>query len=57
MLMIGLGEAGKNIAKLFKPHSKNYKVILLDEGEGLEKKETVEENDYIDFKFKPRRLK
>jgi len=57
MLMIGLGEAGKNIAKLFKPHSKNYKVILLDENEGLEKKDTVEEYDSIDFKFKQRGLK
>ena len=57
MLMIGLGEAGKNIAKLFKPHSKNYKVILLDESEGLEKKDTVEEYDSIDFKFKQRGLK
>ena len=55
--MIGLGEAGKNIAKLFKPHSKNYKVILLDENEGLEKKDTVEEYDSIDFKFKQRGLK
>ena len=39
MLMVGLGEAGKNIVKLFKPHTKNYKIIILDENEGIEKKE------------------
>tara|TARA_R100001015_G_C4635074_1_gene203372 strand:- start:618 stop:1427 length:810 start_codon:yes stop_codon:yes gene_type:complete len=57
MLMIGLGEAGKNIAKLFKPHSKNYKVILIDGGEGIETKNTVEEYDSVDFKLKQKGLK
>jgi len=57
MLMIGLGEAGNNIVKLFKPHTQNYKIIALDEGRGLEKKESVEEYDEIDFKFKQRGLK
>ena len=57
MLMVGLGEAGKNIVNLFKPHSDTYKVIPLDVGEGLQKKDTVEEYDSIDFKFKQRGLK
>ena len=57
MLMIGLGEAGKNIVKLFKTHTQNYKIIILDAGEGLDKKDTVEEYDEIDFKFKQRGLK
>ena len=54
MLMIGLGQAGKNIANLFKPHTKNYKIIVLDEGEGLDVKDSVEGYDEIDFKFKQR---
>jgi len=57
MLMIGIGEAGKNIVKLFKPHTDNYKIIILDEGEGLESKSNVEQYDEIDFKFKQRGLK
>jgi hypothetical protein len=57
MLMIGIGEAGKNIAELFKPHTQNYKIITLDAGQGLDKKDTVEEYDEIDFKFKQRGLK
>jgi len=55
--MIGLGEAGKNVANLFKPHTKNYKIIILDEGEGLDKKQSVEEYDQIDFKFHQEHLK
>ena len=57
MIIVGLGEAGKNIAKLFKPHTKLYKVIELDAGEGLEEKDSVEKYDEIDFKFKQRGLK
>jgi len=38
MILVGLGEAGKNIATLFKPHSKNYKIIILDENNGIDKK-------------------
>ena len=49
MLVIGIGQAGGNIAKLFKKH-KNYQVVLLDEGKGLIKKETVEDYDSIDYK-------
>ena len=37
MLMVGLGEAGKNIVNLFKPHTKNYKIIVLDEDEGVQR--------------------
>ena len=57
MLMIGLGEAGCNIVDLFKPHTKNYKIISLDAGNGLEEKESVEQYDEIDFKFTHRGIK
>ena len=57
MLMIGLGEAGKNIVELFKPHTKNYKIIILDEDQGIPKKNSVEEYDSIDFKFTQKGLK
>ena len=57
MLMVGLGEAGKNIVKLFKPHTKNYKIIIFDENEGLEKKSTVEEYDDLDIKLPSKGLK
>lgn len=57
MIIVGLGEAGKNIAELFKPHTKLYKVITLDVGEGLEEKDSAEGYDEIDFKFKQRGLK
>lgn len=55
--MVGLGEAGKNIVKLFKPHTKNYKIIILDENEGIEKKNCVEEYDEDPIKLKQRGLK
>ena len=57
MLMVGLGEAGKNIVELFKPHTKLYKIIVLDEGEGLEKRDTVEEYDEHPIKFNQKVLK
>ena len=57
MILVGLGEAGKNIAKLFKPHTKNYKIIILDEDDGIEKKSTVEEYDEATIRFKQRGLK
>ena len=57
MLLVGLGEAGKNIVSLFKPHTKNYKIIVLDENQGIDKKDSVEEYDEIDFKFKQKGLK
>ena len=43
--MVGLGEAGKNIVNLFKAHTKNYKIIVLDEGEGIKKQSCVEDYD------------
>jgi len=57
MILIGLGEAGKNIVKLFKPHSKNYKVITFDENEGLQTQKTVEEYDEHPVKVTSRGLK
>ena len=57
MLMIGLGQAGKNIVKLFKPHTKNYKIIILDEGEGIEKQNSVEKYDEVSIKFPQKGLK
>jgi hypothetical protein len=57
MILVGLGEAGKNIAKLFKPHTSNYKIIILDENDGIEKKSTVEEYDEQPIKLKQRGLK
>ena len=57
MILVGFGEAGKNIAKLFKPHSKNYKVIIFDENEGIESRKTVEEYDEHPIKVTSRGLK
>ena len=57
MILVGLGEAGKNIATLFKPHSKNYKIIILDENDGIDKKDSVEQYDEDPIKFKQRGLK
>ena len=55
--MVGLGEAGKNIVKLFKSHSKNYKIITLDEDDGILAKQTVEEYDDSPVTIKNRGLK
>ena len=49
MLIIGIGTAGCNIAKLFKVHEQ-YHVELLDEGKGIKKQSTVEEYDSINYK-------
>ena len=57
MLMIGLGEAGKNIVKLFKPHTKNYKIIVLDEDDGIPKQDTVEKYDQQIIKLTQKGLK
>lgn len=54
--MIGLGEAGKNIVKLFKPHTSNYKIIIFDENDGLEPRSSVEEYDGQEIKLKQRGL-
>ena len=57
MLMVGLGEAGKNIVKLFKTHTKNYKIIILDEDEGIPKQDCVEKYDEQSIKLAQRGLK
>jgi len=57
MLMVGLGEAGKNIVKLFKPHTKNYKIIVLDEDEGIPSQDSVEKYDENPIKLTQRGLK
>ena len=40
MVIAGIGQAGKEIAKLFKPHTKNYTILIYDENDGLESKKT-----------------
>ena len=57
MLIVGLGNAGKNIAKLFKPHNKTYKILIFDENDGLEPRDTVEEYDEHPVKISRRGLK
>jgi hypothetical protein len=57
MILVGLGQAGNNIVKLFKPHTKNYKIIFLDENNGIEKRDSVEEYDEHKIVFKQRGLK
>ena len=57
MLMVGLGNAGKNIVKLFKPHTKNYKIIVLDEDEGIPKQDSVEKYDEQPIKLTQRGFK
>ena len=56
MLIIGLGEAGCNIAKLFKQHEQ-YHVELLDEGKGIKKCSTVEDYDSINYKPRKKAIK
>ena len=56
MLIVGLGEAGCNIAKLFKQHEQ-YHVELLDEGKGIKKHTTVEEYDSINYKPRKKAIK
>ena len=56
MIIAGLGQAGKEIAKLFKPH-KQYRIISLDEGEGLEHQTSVEDYDAQPVKINKRGLK
>ncbi len=52
MLIVGLGQAGCNIAKLFKSHEQ-YDVELLDEDKGIKKQSCVE--DYDSIQYKPRK--
>jgi len=56
MILVGLGEAGKNIVKLFKPHTDNYKIIIFDEDEGIDRKDSAEEYDDHEIKLKQRGL-
>ena len=56
MVIAGLGQAGKEIAKLFKPH-KQYRIIILDEGEGLEYQTSPEAYDAQPVKISKRGLK
>jgi len=55
--MVGLGEAGKNVVELFKPHTKTYKIITFDEGEGLTAQDSVEDYDAHPVKITSRGLK
>lgn len=57
MLIVGLGEAGKNIANLFKPHTKTYKILTFDEGEGIDSQSNVEGYDEQPIKINSRGLK
>jgi len=56
VLIIGLGEAGGNVASLFKQH-KQYHVELLDEGKGIKKSLTVEDYDSIEYKPRKKAIK
>ena len=56
MLILGLGQAGCNIAKIFKQHD-IYHVELLDEGKGIKKKDSVEEYDSINYKPRKKAVK
>lgn len=57
MLIVGIGQAGKSIAELFRPHSKNYKILIFDDGDGLDSKESVEAYDEHPIKISSRGLK
>ena len=57
MLIVGIGQAGKSIAKLFKHHTKNYKILIFDEDEGLKSQQTVEDYDESPIEIAPRGLK
>ena len=57
MIVAGIGEAGKNVANLFRPHSKTYKILIFDENDGLKKVDTVEEYDEHPVKINSKTLK
>ena len=52
MILVGLGEAGKNIAELFKPHKKTYKILIFDEDTGIDAQDSVEDYDKHPVKIK-----
>ena len=56
MLVIGIGNAGCNIAELFKQH-KQYHIEQLDEDKGLKKAATVEEYDQLNYNPRKKALK
>ena len=56
MLIIGLGEAGCNVAKHFKQHEQ-YHVECLDEGSGIKKQKTAEQYDSIDYRPRKKAIK
>ena len=56
MVIVGLGQAGKEIANLFKPH-KQYKIIILDENDGMEYQTSVEAYDAQPININRRGLK
>jgi len=56
MLIIGLGQAGCNIAELFKKQNK-YEVVQIDEGKGIKKQKSVEEYDLIEYKPRKKAIK
>jgi len=57
MILVGLGQAGKNIVNLFKPHSNTYKVITFDEDQGLEAQSSAEDYDNSVVKVTSRGMK
>ena len=57
MIIAGIGEAGKNIANLFKPHSKIYKILIFDENDGLKSQPSVEKYDEQPVKINSKTLK
>jgi hypothetical protein len=56
MIIVGLGNAGCNVAKLFKSHDQ-YHVELLDEGKGIKKQDSVEAYDEQEYKPRKKALK
>jgi len=56
VLIIGLGQAGCNIAELFK-QQQQYHVEFLDEGRGLKKCSSVEEYDSVNYKPRKKVIK
>jgi len=57
MIVAGLGEAGKNITNLFKPHTKIYKILIFDEDDGLKPQTKVEGYDEHPIKINSKTLK
>ena len=56
MLIVGLGKAGCNIAKLFK-QQKQYHVECLDTGKGIKEQQSVEDYDSINYNPRQKAIK